>query len=109
MGQVSRERDRQPAGTTRRQSTKSLGSAKPPVAKTTRQTLHLGEQVVKRLGVHATLVSRDRSAVANEILNAWLTRFGRGREIFDSPASVDLDDRQSDVGPVTESEGDDAP
>jgi hypothetical protein len=68
----------------------------------TRQTLHLGEQTVNRLGVHATLVGRDRSAVANEILLAWLARFGRGREIFKSPASVDLDDRQSEVAPVAE-------
>ena len=100
MGQVSRERDRQPAGTTRRQGTKSLGGARPAVAKTTRQTLHLGEQTVKRLGVHATLVGRDRSAVANEILLAWLARFGRGREIFESPGSVDLDDRREGGGDV---------
>jgi hypothetical protein len=76
-----------------------LGSAKPPVAKTTRQTLHLGEQTVKRLGVHCSLVGRDRSAVADEILAGWLARFGKGRAIFDSPeersdpAGVDDDDR----------------
>jgi hypothetical protein len=62
--------------------------------------LHLGEQTVKRLGVHATLVGRDRSAVANEILLAWLARFGRGREIFESPGPVDLDDRREGGGDV---------
>ena len=103
MGLVSKERDRQPASAIRRQGAKSLGSARLPVAKTTRQTLHLGEQTVKRLGVHATLVGRDRSAVANEILAAWLARFGRGREIFESPAGADLDDRLdggADVNPA---------
>lgn len=100
MGQVSRETTHRVAGTTKRQGAKSLGGTKPAVAKTTRQTLHLGEQTVKRLGVHATLVGRDRSAVANEILSMWLCRFGRGREIFESPGSVDLDDRREDTGGV---------
>jgi hypothetical protein len=59
-----------------------LGGAKPTVA---RQTLHLSETTVKRLGVHCSLVGRDRSAVADEILGAWLARFGKGRAIFDSP------------------------
>jgi hypothetical protein len=90
---------RQPSGTSKRQVAKTLGSAKPPVAKTTRQTLHLGEQVVERLGVHCSLTHRDRSSVANEILLTWLARYGKGREIFDSPeegrdpAGVDHDDR----------------
>jgi hypothetical protein len=48
--------------------------------------LHLGEQTAKRLGVHATLVGRNASRVANEILSGWLARYGKGREIFnDSP------------------------
>jgi hypothetical protein len=61
--------------------------------------LHLGEETVKRLGVHCSLVGRDRSAVANEILAAWLTRFGQGRRIFEAddqrsdPAGVDAEDR----------------
>jgi hypothetical protein len=46
--------------------------------------LHLDETTVKRLGVHCSLVGRDRSAVANEILAAWLARYGHGRQIFDS-------------------------
>jgi hypothetical protein len=58
------------------------GGAKQPGAKVARQTLHLGEQTVKRLGVHCSLVGRDRSKVADEILVGWLARFGKGREIF---------------------------
>jgi hypothetical protein len=100
---------RQPAGTTKRQSTKSLGSAKPPATKVARQTLHLSESTVKRLGVHCSLVGRDRSAVADEILSTWLARFGKGRAIFDSPeegrdlASVDDDDRPDGATPVSDS------
>jgi hypothetical protein len=110
MGLADRVRDRQPAGATRRQSTKSLGSAKPPVAKTIRSTLHLSEQVVERLGVHCSLAHRDRSAVANEILAAWLTRFGKGRAIFEAddqpgdPADVDLEDRPDEASDVTSSD-----
>jgi hypothetical protein len=84
MGQVSGDTSRRLAGTSRRQGAKTLGSAKPPVVKTTRQTLHLDERTVKRLGVHCSLVGRDRSAVANEILAAWLSRFGQGRRIFEA-------------------------
>jgi hypothetical protein len=102
MGQVSRERDHRSAGAPKRQVAKTLGGAKPAVAKTTRQTLHLDEQVVERLGVHCSLTHRDRSSVANEILTTYLARYGRGREIFESPASGNLDDRQSE-GPEVNS------
>src|SRR3954452_1510657 len=105
MRKVILDTGHRPANAPKHRSVKVPGGARPTVAKTTRQTLHLGEQVVERLGVHCSLSHRDRSSVANEILLSWLTRYGKGREIFDSPASVDLDDRQSDVGPATESEG----
>jgi hypothetical protein len=98
---------RQPVGTTRRQSAKSPGSAKAPATKVARQTLHLSESTVKRLGVHCSLVGRDRSAVADEILAGWLARFGQGRRIFDSPeerrdpaGDVD-DDRRTDGGQIS--------
>jgi hypothetical protein len=78
----------------KRAGAKVTGGTKLPDVRNTRQTLHLGEQTVKRLGVHCSLVGRDRSAVANEILVGWLARFGKGREIFDSPDSVDLEDRE---------------
>ena len=109
MGLVSRERDRQPAGTPRRQGAKALGGAKQPGTKTTRQTLHLDETTVKRLGVHCSLVGRDRSAVANEILAGWLARFGQGRKIFEAedqprdPADVDHSDRLEAATLVTDS------
>jgi hypothetical protein len=98
---------RQPVGTTRRQNTKSPGSAKAPVTKVARQTLHLSESTVKRLGVHCSLVGRDRSAVADEILAGWLARFGQGRRIFDSPeerrdpAGDADDDRRIEGGDVS--------
>jgi hypothetical protein len=47
---------------------------------------------VKRLGVHCSLVGRDRSKVADEILNGWLARFGKGREIFTDPAVGEVSD-----------------
>jgi hypothetical protein len=99
MGVASKESTHRVAGTSKRQGAKTLGSAKQPGTKATRQTLHLGEETVKRLGVHCSLVGRDRSAVANEILAAWLTRFGQGRRIFEAddqrsdPAGVDAEDR----------------
>lgn len=93
----------QPVGTPARRSAKTLGSTKKPSARTTRATLHLSEQTVQRLGVHCSLVGRDRSKVADEILSTWLARFGRGREIFDSPGSVDTEDRQGEGGPVSDS------
>jgi hypothetical protein len=52
--------------------------------------LHLGEQTVKRLGVHCSLVGRDRSKVADEILSGWLARFGKGREIFTDPVDGEV-------------------
>jgi hypothetical protein len=98
---------RQPAGTSRRQGAKTLDSAKPTVVKTTRQTLHLDETTVKRLGVHCSLVGRDRSAVANEIVVAWLSRFGQERRIFEAddqrsdPAGVDVEDRQESADMIS--------
>jgi hypothetical protein len=53
--------------------------------------LHLGENTVKRLGVHCSLVGRDRSTVADEILSGWLARFGKGREIFNGTADVEVE------------------
>ena len=64
--------------------------------------MHLGENTVKRLGVHCSLVGRDRSAVAEEILGTWLARYGKGRAIFEAedqprdPAG-DADDDRLDV------------
>jgi hypothetical protein len=37
---------------------------------------------VERLGVHCSLVHRNQSAVADEILRTWLARYGKGRELF---------------------------
>jgi hypothetical protein len=83
-GVVSRHRD-----------VKTPGGAKKPKAKTVRLQLHLGEGVVRRLNVHAALVGRNSSRVAEEILNGWLSRFGKGREIF-------TDDPAVEVPPTTE-------
>jgi hypothetical protein len=37
---------------------------------------------VERLGVHASLVHADKSRVVEEVLLGWLSRYGRGRELF---------------------------
>jgi hypothetical protein len=39
-------------------------------------------QLPMQMTVHCSLVGRDRSKVAEEILSGWLARFGKGREIF---------------------------
>ena len=48
---------------------------------------HLGEKLIERLGVHASLAHRNSSAVVEEVLTSWLSRYGKGRELF--PAEVD--------------------
>jgi len=50
--------------------------------------LHLGETTSKRLAVHAALVGRNASRVADDILSKWLARYGQGKEIF---PPLDLD------------------
>src|SRR4051794_40841480 len=66
----------------RRQGTKPPGGGRRPGAKTQRAQFHLGEKTLERLGVHASLVHADKSRVVDEVLTAWLTRYGRGRELF---------------------------
>lgn len=75
-----------PAGVTaRRQNTKPSVSAKRPRAKTARIQLHLGETTVQRLAVHAALVGRNQSRVADEILTSYLERYGKGKVVFGEP------------------------
>ena len=112
MGEVSLETGHRPVGAPKHRSAKVPGGAKQPGAKVARQTLHLGEQTVKRLGVHCSLVGRDRSAVANEVLAAWLTRYGHGRQIFNSheegrDPAVDADDDRLDPRSVVNESGPD--
>ena len=73
---------KQPAGEARRRSAKSPGGAKRGGEKSQRLQLHLGENTVKRLGVHCSLVGRNQSKEAERILLRYLTREGRGRELF---------------------------
>ena len=61
---------------------KPPSGAKRSATTTVRVQLHLGEQTAKRLAVHAALVGRNASRVADEVLAGWLSRFGKGREIF---------------------------
>jgi hypothetical protein len=63
---------------------KPPGSAKRAATATVRVQLHLGETTSKRLSVHAALVGRNASRIADEVLAGWLSRFGKGREIFDA-------------------------
>lgn len=69
-------------GTATRQGARPSGGAKRSGAKTVRLQLHLGEKTVERLGVHASLVHADKSRVVEDILVGWLSRFGKGRELF---------------------------
>ncbi len=78
----SSEAPRRGGVSARRQGAKPTVGVKRPVTKTVRRQLHLGEKTVERLGVHASLVHRNESAIADEILRNWLARFGKGRELF---------------------------
>ena len=89
MRQVGKKSGRQPAGAPRRESAKAPGGTKRPVI---RQTLHLDETTVKRLGVHCSLVGRNASREADRILSQWLKQHGQGRQIFDT----DSEDQRSD-------------
>jgi hypothetical protein len=97
MGEVSLEAGHRPAVVPRHRGAKAPGGAKRPGTKTVRCQLHLGEQTQTRLAVHAALVRRNASRVADEILSSWLKRFGQGRANFPEeeslPADADPNDR----------------
>ena len=92
MSQTGIEAERVRAAVTKHRGAKSPGSAKRIDTKTVRVQLHLGETVSKRLSVHAALVGRNASRVADEILDGWLCRFGKGREIFTGTATGEVTD-----------------
>lgn len=85
MSEVSQEAGRSPAGEAKRRSAKPPGGARRKAEKTQRLQLHLGENTVKRLGVHCSLVGRNQSREAERILLRYLSRDGKGRELFDQP------------------------
>jgi hypothetical protein len=91
MREVSQGAPRRPAGAARHRGARPPGGASRGDTKVVRCQLHLGEQTVKRLNVHAALVARNASRVADEVLAGWLARYGQGRDIF-NPA--DLESRQ---------------
>ena len=90
MSEVSLEAGKPAGGAARHRGAKPPGGAKKPADKTARIQLHLGEQTAKRLNVHAALVGRNSSRVADEILSGWLGRFGKGREIFTDPVDGEV-------------------
>lgn len=59
-----------------------------------RVQFHLGETLIQRLGVHCAMTGRSQSAMVEEILASWLTRFGKGRELWgvgvDHPAQEEV-------------------
>ena len=81
---------------TKHRGAKSPSGAKRADTKTVRVQLHLGETVSKRLSVHAALVGRNASRVADEILDGWLCRYGKGREIFNDDPSGQVTDPPED-------------
>jgi hypothetical protein len=99
MKKVSQEAGHRPAVAPRNRGPKAPGGAKGPGTETVRSQLHLGGQTAKRLAVHAALVGRNASRVADDILSSWLTRYGQGRAIFEAedqprdPAGDANDDR----------------
>jgi hypothetical protein len=79
-------------GTVRRRGAKPSSGAKKPDTKTVRIQLHLGEQTVKRLNVHAALVGRNSSRVADKVLLDWLKKSGKGCDIFKDNATEEVTD-----------------
>ena len=90
MSDVSQEAGHRPAGAARHRGAKPLSGARHHDTKTVRVQLHLGETTSKRLSVHAALVGRNASRVADEVLAGWLSRFGKGREIFTDPVGGEV-------------------
>lgn len=90
MSQADQEAGRPRAVVTRNRGAKSPSGAKRPETKTVRVQLHLGETAAKRLSVHAALVGRNSSRVADEILTGWLARYGKGRELFPAPTTDEV-------------------
>ena len=67
--QEGQEAGKRPRGVApRRQSTKALGDRRLVSRKKLRTSLHLEERVMTRIGVKASLVGRNVSALVNEIL-----------------------------------------
>jgi hypothetical protein len=98
MGKVSGEAGRPANGATRRPGAKAQGGGRGPTA---RQQFHLGAETVKRLGVHAALVGKDRSRVVEQVLSSWLRREGKGRELF---GAVNPDDRSREATEINPDE-----
>jgi hypothetical protein len=73
---------RGPAGEGRRRGAKPPGGVRRGAEKSQRLQLHLGEKTVQRLGVHCSLVGKNLSKEAERILLRYLTKEGRGRELF---------------------------
>ena len=90
MSEISQGAERLRAVVAKHRGAKPPGGAKGSDTKTVRVQLHLGEQVSKRLAVHAAVVGRNASRVADEILSGWLSRFGKGREIFTDDPTVEV-------------------
>ena len=82
MPDVSLEAGSPRARTAGRNAARPSGGAKQPAAKTARLQLHLGEQTIRRLGVHCALAGRNQSKEADRILLRYLSKEGRGRECF---------------------------
>ena len=92
MSEISQGAERLRAVVAKHRGAKPPGGAKGSDTKTVRVQLHLDEQVSKRLAVHAALVGRNASRVADEILDGWLCRYGKGREIFTGTPGVEVTD-----------------
>lgn len=80
------------AVTPKRSGAKVSGGTTRSDSKTVRLQLHLPDVVVKRLGVHCSLVGRNQSKEAARILLQYLARFGQGRELFPDPGPGDSTD-----------------
>lgn len=98
MGRISGAAGKPARVASRRSDTKAPGGGS---RGTVRLQLHLSTETAQRLGVHCSMVFRDKSRVADEVLSAWLRRYGRGVESF---GPVEANDRL-DVEPGVNLDG----
>jgi hypothetical protein len=66
----------------KRRNTKAPKSSRKVPVEKDRVQFHLPVELIRRLGVHATLVNLSHSDVVAKILGDYLIRHGRGKEIF---------------------------
>lgn len=98
----TRQRKRQArSGGAKQPDTPTQGGVLTPKRPTVRVQLHLDVDTVQRLGVHATLLQRDKSHEANWILRSYLIHKGQGRDLPAFQLTTDNGEEEGGEKPET--------